>query len=143
MQPLFSGMLCAEITPLPALLRSLHISPGRVCDCVRDALCVSFVCRLTSICLMMKRLFIVKNKVYKQAGCSIVFDSCSGHFVFLCVELQVGAVVSSDLGKSDPGGTARVVQHRGNTFGSESDVIQSLFFFNHKLQPALLIYISV
>lgn len=35
----------------------------------------------------------------------------------------MGAVVSSDLGKSDPGGTARVVQHRGNTSGSESDVI--------------------
>ena len=34
MQPLFSYMLCAEITPLPALLKSLHIAPGCVCVCV-------------------------------------------------------------------------------------------------------------
>lgn len=34
MQPLLSGMLSAEITPLPTLLTSLHISPGCVFVCI-------------------------------------------------------------------------------------------------------------
>lgn len=32
-QLFYDNMLCAEITPLPALLTSLHISPGCACVC--------------------------------------------------------------------------------------------------------------
>lgn len=61
MQPLFSGMLCAEITPLPALLRSLHISPGCVCDCVCER------CSLRELCVQAhKHLFIDEETFYSE-----------------------------------------------------------------------------
>lgn len=60
-QLLYDNTLCAEITPLPALLTSLHISPGCVCVCVGgdtawDALCVS-LCAHSHTSTLVKQLF--------------------------------------------------------------------------------------
>ena len=125
MQPLFNGMLCAEISLLPTLLTSFHISQGvSVCACVH-ACVFTVVCRMHSawaLCAASntfaywwKRLFIVKNKVYRLADSGIVFFCFSGHVQCLCVTIFVCLVcICGCLDMCDfPGETlAKVIENQ-------------------------------